>query len=79
MRLSPVWVAMVAMATPLGVTSSANAQTINSSGQTAEVFTPEINQAVPASETLNFHSNSIEVPSFVTIIPVKSAQKTTSE
>ncbi|GAX35078.1 BamA/TamA family outer membrane protein [Nodularia sp. NIES-3585] len=79
MRLSPVWVAMVAMATPLGGSPSANAQTINSSEQTAEVFTPEINQAVPASETLNFHSNSTEVPSFVTVIPVKSAQKTKSD
>ena len=65
MRLSPVWVAMVAIATPLGGSPSANAQTINSSKQTAEVFTPEINQAVPASEILNFnffkHLNSFEI------------------
>ena len=80
MRLSPVWVAMVAMATPLGGSPSANAQTINnSSEQTTEVFTPEINQAVPASETLNFQSNSTEVPSFVTILPLTSAEKTTSD
>ncbi len=80
MRLSPVWVAMVAMATPLGGSPSANAQTINnSSEQTTEVFTPEINQAVPASETFNFHSNSTEVPSFVTILPLTSAEKTTSD
>ena len=80
MRLSPVWVAMVAMATPLGGSPSANAQTINnSSEQTTEVFTPEINQALPASETLNFHSNSTEVPSFVTILPLTSAEKTTSD
>ncbi len=79
MRLSPVWVAMVAIATPLGGSPSANAQTINSSEQTTEVFTPEINQAVPASETLNFQSNSTEVPSFVTILPVQTAEKKTSD
>ncbi|WP_414550247.1 BamA/TamA family outer membrane protein [Anabaena sp. CCY 0017] len=80
MRLSPVWVAMVAMATPLGGSLSANAQTINNSSEpTAEVFTPEINQTVPASETVNLDSNSTEVPSFVTILPLTSAEKTTSD
>ncbi|AHJ30699.1 BamA/TamA family outer membrane protein [Nodularia spumigena CS-584] len=79
MRLSPVWVAMVAIATPLGGSPSANAQTINSSKQTAEVFTPEINQAVPASEILNFHSNSTENQSVVPVFSAKSVQKTKSE
>lgn len=79
MRLSPVWVAMVAIAAPLGGSPSANAQTINSSEQTAEVVIPEINQGVPASESLEFHSNSTEVESVVTLSPVTSPQKTTSE
>ncbi|MEA5515967.1 BamA/TamA family outer membrane protein [Nodularia sp. UHCC 0506] len=70
MRLSPVWVAMVAIAAPLSDSLSANAQTINSSEQITEVFTPEINpQSV--SET--------QVQSFVTILPVKPAEKTTSD
>ncbi|MDB9380038.1 hypothetical protein, partial [Nodularia sphaerocarpa] len=66
MRLSPVWVAVVAIAAPLGGTLSANAQTLNSSEQTAEVVIPEINQAIRASESLELHSNSTEVESVVT-------------
>ncbi|WP_414526807.1 BamA/TamA family outer membrane protein [Nodularia chucula] len=50
MRLSPVWVAVVAIAAPLSGSPSANAQTINSSEQTTEFFAPEITQQ-PASET----------------------------
>ena len=44
MRLTPVWVAAVAIAAPVGGSLSANAQTVNISEQTAEVVTPEINQ-----------------------------------
>jgi outer membrane protein insertion porin family len=70
MRLSPVWVAFVAVAAPLGICESANAQSINNSEQTTEVFSSGFNQQ-SAIETKN--------QSFVTVAPVKSSQKTTPE
>jgi outer membrane protein insertion porin family len=70
MRLSPVWVAFVAIAAPLGGSPSANAQTINSSEPTAEFFTPEINQAVPVSET---QGKSVVVSSEVVVPTVTTA------
>ncbi|MBD2387562.1 BamA/TamA family outer membrane protein [Cylindrospermum sp. FACHB-282] len=44
MRLSPGWIVAVAIATPLGGSLSANAQTANSVKQTKEVLTLGINQ-----------------------------------
>ncbi|OUL36926.1 hypothetical protein BV372_04615 [Nostoc sp. T09] len=44
MRLSPVLVAAVTIAAPLGAPLSANAQATNNFQQTAEVFTPTTNQ-----------------------------------
>lgn len=68
MRLSPVWVAVVAIAAPLGGSPSANAQTINSSEQTTEFFAPEITQH-PASET--------QVQTVVAGVSVESAPRKT--
>ncbi|MEA5582975.1 BamA/TamA family outer membrane protein [Nodularia harveyana UHCC-0300] len=65
MRLSPVWVAVVAIAAPLGGSISANAQTINSSEQT--------------TETNQQQENETQVQSVVIGVPVKLAPKTTSE
>ncbi|MDH6105439.1 BamA/TamA family outer membrane protein [Anabaenopsis tanganyikae CS-531] len=70
MRLSPVWMAFVAVAAPLGICESANAQSINNSEQTTEVFSPGFNQQ-SAIETKN--------QSLFTVTPVKSSQKTTAE
>lgn len=71
MRLSPVWVAFVAIAAPLGGSPSANAQTINSSEPTAEFFNPEINPAVPVSET---QAKSVVVSSEVVVPTVTTAE-----
>jgi outer membrane protein insertion porin family len=93
MRLSPVWVAAVAIAAPLGGTLSANAQTNHSLEQTAEIFTPAINQqsAKDANQGLtseNVASDStstdfvvIKEPpaSVVAVFPANSAEKQQSE
>jgi outer membrane protein insertion porin family len=73
MRLSPVWVAFVAIAAPLGGSPSANAQTINSSEPTAEFFQPEINPAVPVSET---QGKSVVVSSDVVVPTVEEVNQT---
>ena len=70
MRLSPVWMAFVAVAAPLGICESANAQSLNNSEQTTEVFSPGFNQQ-SAIETKN--------QSLFTVTPVKSSQNTTAE
>jgi outer membrane protein insertion porin family len=79
MRLSPVWVAFVAIAAPLGGSPSANAQTINSSEPTAEFFTPEINQAVPISETQGKSvvvSSEVVVPTVTTAVVEQTSETT---
>jgi outer membrane protein insertion porin family len=69
MRLSPVLLAAVAIAVPLGGSPSANAQTPNSSKQTTEVLTLETNQLPEkdtgqgeSSESLQSRLHSIEIP-----------------
>jgi outer membrane protein insertion porin family len=56
MRLSPVLLAAVAFAAPLGSSLSANAETANSSKQTTEVLTLETNQQ-PAKDTGQINSS----------------------
>ncbi|MBN3876953.1 MULTISPECIES: BamA/TamA family outer membrane protein [unclassified Nostoc] len=56
MRLSPVLLAAVAIAAPLGGSLSANAETANSSKQTTEVLTLETNQQ-PEKDTGQVHSS----------------------
>ncbi|MEH2203082.1 MAG: BamA/TamA family outer membrane protein [Nostoc sp.] len=56
MRLSPVLLAAVAIAAPLGVSLSANAETANSSKQTTEVLTLETNQQ-PEKDTGQVNSS----------------------
>ncbi|MFS0516917.1 BamA/TamA family outer membrane protein [Nostoc sp. UIC 10607] len=58
MRLSPVLLAVVAIAAPLGGSLSANAETANSSKQTTEVLTPETNQQ-PEKDTGQGDSSKI--------------------
>ncbi|WP_375495690.1 BamA/TamA family outer membrane protein [uncultured Nostoc sp.] len=63
MRLSPVLLAAVAIAAPLGGSLSANAETANSSKQTTEVLTLETNQQ-PEKDTGQLNSSkSLESPS----------------
>ncbi|BAZ52660.1 surface antigen D15 domain-containing protein [Nostoc sp. NIES-4103] len=92
MRLSPVLLAAVAIAAPLGGSLSAKAQTANSLKQTAEVFTPATNQQPEkntgkdlASQSLEPHSKLTEVKPpqdsesiVVGVFPAKSAAKATS-
>ncbi|MEH1945053.1 MAG: BamA/TamA family outer membrane protein [Nostoc sp.] len=67
MRLSPLLLATVAIAVPLGGSLSANAQTAKSSKQTTEVLTlgtnqqPEKETAQNVSSNLKFRSNSTRV------------------
>ncbi|NDJ22728.1 BamA/TamA family outer membrane protein [Nostoc sp. B(2019)] len=56
MRLSPVLVAAVAIAAPLGGSLSANAQTADSLKQTTEVSTPETNQQLEKDSDRRVHS-----------------------
>ncbi|MEH1765263.1 BamA/TamA family outer membrane protein [Nostoc sp.] len=56
MRLSPVLLAVVAIAAPLGGSLSANAETANSSKQTTEVLTLETNQQ-PEKDTGQLNSS----------------------
>ncbi|MFN6485156.1 MULTISPECIES: BamA/TamA family outer membrane protein [unclassified Nostoc] len=56
MRLSPVLLAAVAIAAPLGGSLSANAETANSSKQTTEVLTLETNQQ-PENDTGQVNSS----------------------
>ncbi|WP_414512648.1 BamA/TamA family outer membrane protein [Nostoc sp. PCC 9305] len=56
MRLSPVLLAAVAIAAPLGGSLSAKAETANSSKQTTEVLTLETNQQ-PEKDTGQVHSS----------------------
>ncbi|MEH2113249.1 BamA/TamA family outer membrane protein [Nostoc sp.] len=56
MRLSPVLLAVVAIAAPLGGSLSANAETANSSKQTTEVLTLETNQQ-PEKDTGQVNSS----------------------
>ncbi|MDZ8089556.1 MAG: BamA/TamA family outer membrane protein [Nostoc sp. DedQUE12b] len=56
MRLSPVLLAAVAIAAPLGGSLSANAETANSSKQTTEVLTLETNQQ-PEKDTGQLNSS----------------------
>ncbi|MBD2562591.1 MULTISPECIES: BamA/TamA family outer membrane protein [Nostoc] len=58
MRLSPVLLAVVAIAAPLGGSLSANAETANSSKQTTEVLTLETNQQ-PEKDTGQGDSSKI--------------------
>ncbi|MBG1244515.1 BamA/TamA family outer membrane protein [Nostoc sp. NZL] len=58
MRLSPVLLAVVAIAAPLGGSLSANAETANSSKQTTEVLTLETNQQ-PEKDTGQVDSSKI--------------------
>ena len=59
MRLSPMLLAAVAIAVPLGGSLSANAETANSSKQTTEVLTLETNQR-PEKDTDQVDSKSLE-------------------
>ncbi|WP_375511398.1 BamA/TamA family outer membrane protein [uncultured Nostoc sp.] len=59
MRLSPMLLAAVAIAVPLGGSLSANAETANSSKQTTEVLTLETNQQ-PEKDTGQVDSKSLE-------------------
>ena len=59
MRLSPMLLAAVAIAAPLGGSLSANAETANSSKQTTEVLTLETNQR-PEKDTAQVDSKSLE-------------------
>ncbi|MCC5663399.1 BamA/TamA family outer membrane protein [Nostoc sp. CHAB 5784] len=59
MRLSPMLLAAVAIAAPLGGSLSANAETANSSKQTTEVLTLETNQQ-PEKDTGQVDSKSLE-------------------
>ncbi|MCC5650286.1 BamA/TamA family outer membrane protein [Nostoc sp. XA013] len=68
MRLSPLLLAAVAIAAPLGSSLSASAETANSSKQTTEVFTLETNQQpekdtgqVQSSKSLESRSNPTEI------------------
>ncbi len=68
MRLSPLLLAAVAIAAPLGGSLSASAETANISKQTTEVLTLETNQQpekdtgqVESSKSLEFRSNPTEV------------------
>ncbi|MBD2245469.1 BamA/TamA family outer membrane protein [Nostoc sp. FACHB-888] len=68
MRLSPLLLAAVAIAAPLGSSLSASAETANSSKQTTEVLTLETNQQpekdtgqVQSSKSLESRSNPTEV------------------
>jgi outer membrane protein insertion porin family len=60
MRLSPVLVAAVAIAVPLGGSLSANAETANSSKQTTEVLTLETNQQPEKDTGQGNSSKSLE-------------------
>ncbi|MEH2243261.1 BamA/TamA family outer membrane protein [Nostoc sp.] len=60
MRLSPVLLAAVAIAVPLGVSLSANAETANSSKQTTEVLTLETNQQPEKDTGQSNSSKSLE-------------------
>ncbi|MEH1839415.1 MAG: BamA/TamA family outer membrane protein [Nostoc sp.] len=59
MRLSPMLLAAVAIAAPLGGSLSANAETAKSSKQTTEVLTLETNQQ-PEKDTSRVDSKSLE-------------------
>ncbi|MGF1934851.1 MAG: BamA/TamA family outer membrane protein [Nostoc sp. ChiQUE02] len=60
MRLSPVLLAAVAIAVPLGGSLSANAETANSSKQTTEVLTLETNQQPEKDTGQDNSSKSLE-------------------
>ncbi len=60
MRLSPVLLAVVAIAVPLGGSLSANAQTANSSKQTTEVLALETNQQLEKENSQGDSSKSLE-------------------
>ncbi|MBD6616927.1 BamA/TamA family outer membrane protein [Komarekiella sp. 'clone 1'] len=94
MRLSPVLVATVAIAAPLGGSLSANAQTADSLKQTTEISTLETNQQLEKDSDLRVHSierlksrlkskevlkvDSLQSPS-VKALTVNSASLATSE
>ncbi|MEH2171400.1 BamA/TamA family outer membrane protein [Nostoc sp.] len=75
MRLSPVLLAAVAIAAPLGGSLSANAETANSSKQTTEVLTLETNQQ-PEKDTGQVNSSkSLESqPKSTRVIEVERPQ-----
>ncbi|MHC5599546.1 MAG: BamA/TamA family outer membrane protein [Nostoc sp.] len=62
MRLSPVLLAVVAIAVPLGSSLSAKAETANSSKQTTEVLTLETNQQPEKDTGQGNSSKSLESP-----------------
>ncbi|MBD2530264.1 BamA/TamA family outer membrane protein [Nostoc flagelliforme FACHB-838] len=62
MRLSPVLLAAIAIAAPLGDSLSANAETANSSKQTTEVLTLETNQQPEKDAGQANSSKSLESP-----------------
>ncbi|BDI14715.1 outer membrane protein assembly factor [Nostoc cf. commune SO-36] len=62
MRLSPVLLAAIAIAAPLGGSLSANAETANSSKQTTEVLTLETNQQPEKDTDQANSSKSLESP-----------------
>ncbi|MEH1834246.1 MAG: BamA/TamA family outer membrane protein [Nostoc sp.] len=75
MRLSPVLLAAVAIAVPLGGSLSANAQTANSSKQTTEVLTPETNQQPEKDTGQGNSSKSLEsLPKLTRVIEAERPQ-----
>ncbi|MEH2250529.1 BamA/TamA family outer membrane protein [Nostoc sp.] len=75
MRLSPVLLAAVAIAVPLGGSLSANAQTANSSKQTTEVLTLETNQQPEKDTGQGNSSKSLEsLPKLTRVIEAEPPQ-----
>ncbi|PMB01425.1 outer membrane protein assembly factor [Fischerella thermalis CCMEE 5196] len=80
MRLSPVLMTMVAIATPLGGSLHANAQTANNSKKTADVVVPTTNQdqevvaGLPTTDT----TQEVTIPTFTIPNTTQTVQDTTS-
>lgn len=80
MRLSPVLMTMVAIATPLGGSLHANAQTANNSKKTADVVVPTTNQdqevvaGLPTTDT----KQEVIIPTFTIPNTTQTVQDTTS-
>ncbi|MCC5627114.1 BamA/TamA family outer membrane protein [Nostoc sphaeroides CHAB 2801] len=74
MRLSPMLLAAVAIAAPLGGSLSANAETANSSKQTTEVLTIETNQQ-PEKDTGQVDSKNLESrPNAIRVIEAEKSR-----
>lgn len=80
MRLSPVLMTMVAIATPPGGSLHANAQTANNSKKTADVVVPTTNQdqevvaGLPTTDT----TQEVTIPTFTIPNTTQTVQDTTS-